>query len=90
MLTPGPCGRALARHGIRLGELCMTDQFSMFIVTDLGTYHLPGAGLTPHLIKYCTGQCQPAAVFTAMGGSTVKITELGRVVGVPAVGQSPK
>lgn len=66
----------------------MADQPSMFIVTDLGTYHLPGACLTPHPIECCTGQCQPAAVFTAVGGSTVKITDSGRAVGVPAVGQS--
>jgi len=51
----------------------------MFIVSETGSYHFSGAR-EPHLVEQCTEQCKPAAVFTAMEGSTIGLQNSGGAV----------
>lgn len=54
----------------------------MFMAAEAGRYHF-ASGQDPHLIKDCTEQCQPGAVFTAMVGSMVHVADSGAAVAIP-------
>jgi hypothetical protein len=49
----------------------MIGQPGMYVVAESHTYHFLNGNNRPHLVERCSKQCGPAAVFTAMAGSTV-------------------
>lgn len=77
-------GPGRSQSGVNVSEYAevMDEKPKMFFVSETASYHFSG-GREPHLIDYCTERCEPAAVFTAMAGSTVGFQNSAVSVGMP-------